>query len=94
MHTTTCRAGISDEQEEEEKKNPDSWGGKHHVMDDTDVCSKVLLHLYTSRVFKDAEVIYCTLLCHPILRDKPCDMTKRCDFKFVFDDVEKHIDSF
>jgi hypothetical protein len=21
-------------------------------------------------------------------------MTKRCDFKFVFDDVEKHIDSF
>jgi hypothetical protein len=63
-------------------------------MDDTDVCSKLLLHLYTSRVLKNAEVIYYTLLCHPILRDKPCDMTKRCDFKFVFDDVEKHIDSF
>jgi len=76
------------------KKKADSWGGKHHVMDDTDVCSKLLLHLYTSRVLKDAEVIYCTLLCPPILRDKPCDMTKRCDFKFVFDDVEKHIDSF
>jgi hypothetical protein len=45
-------------------------------------------------VLKDAEVIYYTLLCHPILRDKPCDMTKRCDFKYVFDDVEKHIDSF
>ncbi len=60
----------------------------------TDVWSKLLLHLYTSRVLKNAEVIYCTLLCHPILRDKPSDMTKRCDLKFVFDDVEKHIDSF
>jgi hypothetical protein len=45
-------------------------------------------------VLKDAEVIYYALLCHAILRDNPCDMTKRCDFKFVFDDVEKHIDSF
>ncbi len=64
------------------------------MMDDTDVYSKLLLHLYTSRVLKDSEVIYSTLLCHRILRDKPCDMTKRCDFKIVFDDVEKHIDSF
>jgi hypothetical protein len=78
------------------RRKKKTWfvGGKHHVMDDTDVCSKLLLHLYTSRVLKNAEVIYCTLLCHPILREKPCEMTKRCYFKFVFDDVEKHIDSF
>jgi hypothetical protein len=54
----------------------------------------------------DVKVIYYTLLCHPILRDKPYDMTKRCDFKFflmmlkavvpdvqntlIRSDVEKH----
>ena len=73
MNTSTRPAGISDEQDEEEKKN--TWSGKHDVL-------------------IDAEVIYYTFLCHSILRDKPCDMTKRCDFKFVFIDVEKHIDSF
>ena len=52
-------------------------------------------------VSNDAKVIYYTLLCHQILRDKTYDMTKRCDLKFCFDDVEssgswcwKHNDSF
>jgi len=59
MRTSTparSRAGISDEQDEEEKKNLIRGVGNITLMDDTDVCSKLLLHLYTSRVLKDDKI--------------------------------------